>query len=65
MDPNTAVDLERPSDLTIGDVPDGVDRRALLTRSAVAGPVALTAKEMNRKCKETAAGGLAVSLVRC
>ena len=65
MDRNTAVDLERPSDLTIGDVPDRVDRRALLMRSAVASAVALTANGMNGKYKETAAAGLAVSLVRC
>jgi L-serine deaminase len=107
------VSLERPSDLTVGDVPDGVDRRAFLMRSAVAGAVAviagyvqlpciercafgavkswtgfmiasneipanrrvdfdttvnamaLTAREMNAKYKETSEGGLAVSLVLC
>jgi hypothetical protein len=35
MASNTAVGLERPSDLTIGGVPDGVDRRAFVTRCAV------------------------------
>jgi hypothetical protein len=29
MDSNTAGGLERPSDLTIGEAPDGVDRRAV------------------------------------
>jgi hypothetical protein len=76
------------------DSPAGVDRRAFLMRSAVAGAVAvswtgfmiasneipsnrrvdfdttmsamaLTAKEMNAKYKETSEGGLAVSLVLC
>jgi hypothetical protein len=48
-----------------GDGPSGVDRRAFMMRSALVGAMALTAKEMNAKYKETPEGGLAVSLVLC
>jgi hypothetical protein len=47
------------------DIPSGVDRRAFILRSATVEAMALTAKEMNSKYKETSEGGLAVSVTLC
>ena len=64
-------------DLHAIEVPANVDRHTFLMRSAVipanrrldfdttVTAMALTAKEMNAKCKETSEGGLAVSVTLC
>jgi hypothetical protein len=67
MESQSELGLERPSDLTVdGDAPDGVDRGAFLTRSAVAGAVtAMYAGAVTAMYKERSEGGLAVSLVHC
>ena len=98
---NEDVSLLQDLELEAAELPAGVDRRAFLMRSAVAGAVAvtsgtspasaqqaatsasqvpanrrvdfdttvnamaLTAREMNSKYKETSEGGLAVSVVLC
>ena len=57
MESNTDVGLERPSDLTVGDVLDGVARPAFLMRNAVAGAVAIIDGYVQLPCIERCAFG--------